>query len=51
MQHILTAEQFDDEQMRRLFNRADYFRKNDTVIASRRKIAALHTGRVMLSMF
>lgn len=51
MQHILTAEQFTNEQLLRLFARANYFRENDKTIAGRRKAAKLHTGRIMLSMF
>jgi aspartate carbamoyltransferase catalytic subunit len=51
MQHILTAEQFTNEQLLRLFKHADEFRGLDKLIANRRETAALHTGRVMLSMF
>lgn len=51
MQHILTAGQFDNEQLLRLFKRADYFRENDALISNRRKVAAMHSGRIMLSMF
>lgn len=51
MRHILTAEQFTDKELRQLFERADYFRKNDALIANRQKIKKLHDGRIMLSMF
>lgn len=51
MQHILTAEQFTNEQLLRLFKRADEFREGDKQISTRRKTADLHIGRIMLSMF
>jgi aspartate carbamoyltransferase catalytic subunit len=51
MQHILTAEQFDHDQMIRLFTQADHFKKEDQSIVSRRKVMKKHAGRIMLSMF
>lgn len=51
MRHILTAGQFSDGELRRLFKRADHFRKNDGRLADRQKIRKLHDGRIMLSMF
>ncbi len=51
MQHILTAEQFDHQQMMDLFERADYFREQDKQITSRRKIMKIHNGRILLTMF
>lgn len=51
MRHILTAEQFTDKELRRLFERADFFRKNDGRLADRQKIRKFHDGRIMLSMF
>lgn len=51
MQHILTAEQFDHDQMIRLFTQADHFRREDRSIVTRRKNMKRHSGRVMLSMF
>ncbi|HSW91402.1 MAG TPA: aspartate carbamoyltransferase catalytic subunit [Candidatus Saccharimonadales bacterium] len=51
MQHILTAEQFDHDQMIRLFTQADHFKKEDGSIVTRRKNMKKHSGRIMLSMF
>ncbi|MDL2363171.1 MAG: aspartate carbamoyltransferase [Patescibacteria group bacterium] len=51
MQHILSAEQFDDEQLQQLFVDADMFRQLDQSIESRREVMTRHTGRIMLSMF
>lgn len=51
MYHILSAEQFDQKQLNRLFKTADQFRQSDQNIADRRDIMQLHQGRIMLSMF
>lgn len=51
MRHILNAEQFDHDELSRLFLSADEFRKQDQSIAGRRKIKRRHSGRIMLSMF
>lgn len=51
MQHILTAEQFNHDHMIRLFSQADRFKKEDQLIATRRKTMKKHNGRIMLSMF
>jgi aspartate carbamoyltransferase catalytic subunit len=51
MQHILTANQFDHDELARLFGRADFFREQDSSIVTRRKTMKLHHGRIMLSMF
>lgn len=51
MQHILRADQFDHNELARLFDRADFFKKQDTAIAARRETQQLHRGRIMVSMF
>lgn len=51
MRHILKAEQFDTEELARLFTSADTFRDSDQNIATRRKTAKKHAGRQMLTMF
>lgn len=51
MRHILSAEQFNPEQLAELFVQADEFRDRDQTIASRREVMQSHTGRIMLSMF
>lgn len=51
MPHILSAEQFQPEQLGEIFQQADNFREQDGNIGSRREVMGLHVGRVMLSTF
>src|SRR5581483_2938818 len=49
--HIISADQFDVEQIRRVFERADEFKKMSGSLAGRRKLSGLHGGRQMATLF
>jgi aspartate carbamoyltransferase catalytic subunit len=49
--HILSAEQFTKEQIKDLFARADYFKKHSDKLADRQKIAKIHQGRQVCTLF
>lgn len=49
--HILSADQFDAAQLKAIFTRADYFKKQDSSVAARRKLADSHKGRQLCSIF
>jgi aspartate carbamoyltransferase catalytic subunit len=51
MQHILRADQFDHNELARLFGRAIFFMEQDKLIKTRRDTLQLHQGRIMVSMF
>lgn len=49
--HILSAEQFTKDQIKKIFARADYFAATADKLADRRKVAKLHQGRQLCSLF
>lgn len=51
MRHILRADQFDHDELARLFGRAIFFMEQDQHIKTRRNTLKLHQGRIMVSMF
>lgn len=49
--HILSADQFDEVQLSQIFRRADEFKKQDSKLKSRQRLATLHQGRQLCSLF
>jgi aspartate carbamoyltransferase catalytic subunit len=51
LMHILSAEQFNKTQIKKVFDRADYFKARDIDIKLRREHAELHKGRQVATLF
>lgn len=49
--HILSAEQFSESQIKKIFARTDYFKKTADKLSERQKVAKLHQGRQLCSLF
>ncbi|HEX5448324.1 MAG TPA: aspartate carbamoyltransferase [Candidatus Saccharimonadales bacterium] len=49
--HILSAERFGHAQLIRLFERADQFRSQSKTVAGKRRLARLHQGRQLCTLF
>ncbi len=49
--HILSADQFEPTQIKKIFKRADFFKKQDANTNSRRGLADLHKGRQIATLF
>lgn len=49
--HVLSAEQFERPQIEKIFKRADYFKKQDQNPKTRRKLAELHQGKQVGTLF
>jgi aspartate carbamoyltransferase catalytic subunit len=49
--HILSAEQFSKSQIKKLIERADYFKKTSDNIDQRKKISKLHQGKQLCTVF
>ncbi len=51
MNHILSADQFSRKQLTELFKLADDMRSKSATLAKRRKLAKLHEGRILATLF
>ncbi len=51
MKHVLTARQFEPDELQRLFKMADYMRDQSATLAGRRKLQRSHLGLCMATMF
>lgn len=49
--HVLSANQFSKEELGRLFERADYFKKQEINPEARRRLASTYTGRQVSTIF
>jgi aspartate carbamoyltransferase catalytic subunit len=49
--HIISAEQFDTNQLRKIFDKADSFKRQAASLSGKKRLGRLHSGRQMASLF